>query len=191
MRCWNSNSHRSTWPRCRRAERRHGLRAVRGGRLGAAVAGRSAERLRRAQATLGETRAVAADVTREADVQRLFSELDSVDHVFVSAWQASTGELVSTELGMLQYEVDQRSWGLISVVRHAVPRMSTGSITCLSGAFGSRPAAGAVVTSAMNAAVEALATGLALELAPIRVNAVAPGLIDTPMLGEYREQGAQ
>ena len=69
--------------------------------------------------------------------------------------------------------------------------MTTGSITCLSGQHGSRPVVGAVVTSAMHAAVEVLAQCLALELAPIRVNAVAPGLIDTPLLGDFREQGAE
>ena len=69
--------------------------------------------------------------------------------------------------------------------------MTAGSITCMSGQFGSRPAAGAVVTSAMNAAVETLAKGMALELAPVRVNAVAPGLIDTPMLADYREPGSE
>ena len=50
---------------------------------------------------------------------------------------------------------------------------------------------GANVTIAMNAAIETLAKGLALELAPIRVNAVAPGMIDTPLLGEHRARATQ
>ena len=155
------------------------------------IAGRSASRLSQAKDSLGECRTVVADVTNEGDMQRLFGELDRVDHVFVSAGRAAAGELLGTELGTLRFDVDQRFWGLISVVRQAVPKMKGGSITCMSGLFGSRPAAGAVVTSAMNAAVEALAKGLALELAPVRVNAVAPGLIDTPMLADYREPGSE
>ena len=72
-----------------------------------------------------------------------------------------------------------------------MPKMTGGSITFLSGQYASRPASGAVITAAMNAAIEVLAKGLALELAPIRVNAIAPGLIDTPMLGEEREGAAK
>ena len=69
--------------------------------------------------------------------------------------------------------------------------MREGSITFLSGQYGSRPGVGAVVTAALNAATETLAKGLALELAPIRFNAVAPGLIDTPMLGDERDDAAK
>jgi NAD(P)-dependent dehydrogenase (short-subunit alcohol dehydrogenase family) len=155
-----------------------------------AIAGRSSERLHRAAKDLGDVRAVVADITSESDVQRLFDEFPSVDHVFVSAGQFSGGGVLDAELETLRFDVEQRLWGLIYVVRAAVPRMGAGSITCLSGQFGSRPAADAVVTSAMHAAVETLAKGLALELAPLRVNAVAPGLIDTPLLGDFRDQGA-
>jgi NAD(P)-dependent dehydrogenase (short-subunit alcohol dehydrogenase family) len=68
------------------------------------------------------------------------------------------------------------------VVRHAAPRMQQGSITFTSGSLSSRPRPGAAMLTAMLSAVEALASALALELAPVRVNAVTPGLIDTPLL---------
>jgi hypothetical protein len=100
--------------------------------------------------------------------------------IMMAAAFALGGEVLSTEMETLRLDVAQRFWGLITVIRQAAPKMTTGSITCLSGQHGSRPVVGAVVTSAMHAAVEVLSQGLALELAPIRVNAVAPGLIDTP-----------
>ena len=154
------------------------------------IAGRSADKLQRAVKHLGDVRGVAADITNQTDVQALFDALDSVDHVFVSAGQAAAGPVIDTDIDRLRFDVSQRFWGLIHVVREAAPRMTGGSITGVSGQLGSRPAAGVVVTSAMNAAVEALAKGLALELAPIRVNAVAPGLTDTPLLGDSRDQAA-
>jgi NAD(P)-dependent dehydrogenase (short-subunit alcohol dehydrogenase family) len=82
------------------------------------------------------------------------------------------------DLATLRQIVDERLWGLTSVVRHAAPRMQQGSITFTSGSLSSRPRPG----TAILAAVEALAPALALELAPVRVNAVTRGLIDTPPL---------
>jgi NAD(P)-dependent dehydrogenase (short-subunit alcohol dehydrogenase family) len=140
---------------------------------------------------LGNVREVVADIISESDVQEIFRELDRVDHVFISAGQWLGGKVVEANLETLRADVDQRFWGPLHVVRHATPKMTNGSITLLSGQYASRPADGAVVTAAMNAAIEVLAKGLALELAPIRVNAIAPGLIDTPMLGEYREGAAK
>ena len=62
--------------------------------------------------------------------------------------------------------------------------MKQGSITFITGQLVSRPAVGAVVTAAMGAALETLVKGLALELAPVRVNAISPGAMDTPFAGE-------
>jgi NAD(P)-dependent dehydrogenase (short-subunit alcohol dehydrogenase family) len=155
------------------------------------IASRSAERLEQAAAQLGPVRTVVADITEEIDVQCLFDDLDRVEHVFVSAGQYAEGTVVDAELETLRYDLGQRLWGPIYVIRHVVPKMKTGSITLLSGQYASRPQAGAALTAAAQAAVETLAKGLALELAPIRVNAVAPGLTDTPMLGEFRDQGAE
>ena len=86
------------------------------------------------------------------------------------------------DLEMLRRIVDERLWGLIFVVRHADPRMSQGSITFTSGSLSSRPRPGTAMLTAMRSAVEALTPALALELAPVRVNAVTPGLMDTPLL---------
>ncbi len=72
----------------------------------------------------------------------------------------------------------------IYAIRHATPRMSGGSITLMSGLFSSRPISGAAVVAATVSGIEAMARALALELSPIRVNAIAPGYIDTPLLKE-------
>jgi NAD(P)-dependent dehydrogenase (short-subunit alcohol dehydrogenase family) len=85
-------------------------------------------------------------------------------------------------LDMLRRIVDARLWGLILVVRHAAPRMSQGSITLTSGSLSSRPRPRTAILTAMRSAVEAMAPTLALELAPVRVNVVTPGLMNTSLL---------
>jgi len=155
------------------------------------IAGRSREKLQQAAQQLGHVQSVAADITREAEVQAIFRDLDRVDHVFISAGTWVDGKVVDASLEALAYDVQQRFWGPLYVVRSAAPKMAGGSITFLTGQLASKAAAGVVVTSALNAAVEVLAKGLALELAPVRVNASAPGLIDTPLLGDERSAAAQ
>jgi NAD(P)-dependent dehydrogenase (short-subunit alcohol dehydrogenase family) len=155
------------------------------------IASRSSEKLSRAVQQLGDVRAVSADITSESDVQAIFEAIERVDHVFISAGRLLRGKVMEADLEIFNSDVDQRFWGPLYVVRNAVPKMTAGSLTFLSGQYASKPAPGAIVTAAMNAAIETLAKGLALELAPIRVNAVAPGLIDTPILGEHRDGASE
>ena len=146
------------------------------------IAGRSQAKLTQAQRELGEVRTVVADVTDDASVGRVFEALDHVDHVLISAGTIVNGRIVDNDLATLRHIVDERIWGPTYVVRHARPRMTGGSITFTSGGLSSRPRLGAAMITAGLAAVEALTPALALELAPVRVNAVTPGLIDTPLL---------
>jgi NAD(P)-dependent dehydrogenase (short-subunit alcohol dehydrogenase family) len=155
------------------------------------IASRSRAKLDQAVQHIGDAIAITANITNESDIKRLFAGLESVDHVFISGGILLTGRVMETDMATFRADVDQRFWGPLQVVRYAVPRMTDGSITFLSGQYGSKPRAGSVVTAAMNAATEVLAKGLALELAPIRVNAVAPGLIDTPLLGQHRDRAGK
>ena len=161
---------------------------VKGQGANVTIAGRSSERLRRAMQQLGDVRAIVADITSEAGVQGIFGELDRVDHVFISAGRLLLGKVLEADLETLRSDVDQRFWGPLYVVRTAVPKMTNGSITFLTGSLASRPRVGAIVTEAMFGAIEVLVKGLALELAPIRVNAVAGGTIDTPLMGADRDE---
>lgn len=151
------------------------------------IASRSQEKLADAVKKLGNIRAITADITREPDIQALFTALEHVDHIFVTTGEAFFGKIMETPLETFRNDVEQRFWGPLFVVRHAAPKMTQGSITFLSGLYGSKPEAETVVTSAMDAAIEMLVKGLALELAPIRFNAVAPGGIDTPFVAEFIE----
>jgi len=154
------------------------------------IVSRSRERLERAVRVLGNVEFRVADFTIESEVATIFVDFNRVDHVFISAGSYFGANIMDAELDTFRSDVAQRLWGPLYVVRHAVPKMSNGSITFLTGQLASRPAAGAVVTGAMHAALETLAKGLALELAPVRVNAVEAGTIDTPAFGEYRDQVA-
>jgi len=158
------------------------------------IAGRSEERLRRASESIapaGERlRQVVADLSNESSVQSLFAGESRVDHVFVPAGELRPGggDLMTSEIDALRSILEVRVLGLTYVVRQARPKMESGSITLMSGLYSTRPAAGTGMAAAAIAAVEGLTRALALDLAPIRVNAVAPGPIDTPLWDSFGEQ---
>ena len=147
------------------------------------IAGRDAQKLDAAAHTLNGATTAVVDIADASAVGRVFDGLDRVDHVFVSAGGLTMGAVVTADLQAFRQGVDERIWGNLHVIRAAVPKMTAGgSITLVSGIRAERPAPGTSMTTALVAAVEGLTKALALELAPIRVNAVAPGWVDTPLV---------
>lgn len=155
---------------------------------GAAVtlAGRSPGRLCSAERTLlsrhrtAALQIVAADVAREEDMERLFKSTGPVDHVVLTAADATGAyqPVKGLDLAAGRALIDTKLAGALLVAKHAEV---TGSITFTSGIAAYRPAAGGSVVAAVNGALESLAYALALELAPVRVNVVSPGWVDTPI----------
>jgi NAD(P)-dependent dehydrogenase (short-subunit alcohol dehydrogenase family) len=148
---------------------------------------RSTERLHRAltQQLQGNSaaQAVAADITDEAAVRQAFASLASPDHVYICAAGFLGGSVLDSDMGSLRSALEARLWGAVHVVRAAAPRMQGpgGSFVFTGGVSTDRPAKGAWPTAVATAAAEQLARCLALELAPLRFNAIAPGWTDTPM----------
>lgn len=148
--------------------------------LGAAVtiASRSAERLAAAKADIGDVAAVSLDARNETAVRSFFDKNGTFDHVVVSAADFVGSPLRTSSLADAREAMDSKFWSAVNVARAA--RIEAGGSLCfVSGVLSRRPAAGATLLSAINAAVEVLAQALALELAPVRVNCVSPGRIDT------------
>jgi NAD(P)-dependent dehydrogenase (short-subunit alcohol dehydrogenase family) len=154
------------------------------------IAGRSPEKLGNAVRTLGaggSVRGIAADMTREPDVVRLFEEVGVFDHLVSTAGAAPPNDPVErVDLDGARRFIDNKLVGAISLAKHAVPRLrSGGSITFTSGINKDRPpVSGGAVVTAIAGSFGFLAHALALELAPTRVNVVSPGWVDTPMWDE-------
>lgn len=150
------------------------------------ITGRSREKLDKAQESLGSAaRAVALDIADEAGTREMFASIDRVDHIFAVGADITVGARISGDTEKLRPAMDTRFWGAVYAVKYGGPKMSTaGSITFTSGVSAVRPMPGGSVASASCGAVEALARSLAVDLAPIRVNAIAPGLIDTPLIAQ-------
>ncbi|WP_194909723.1 SDR family oxidoreductase [Catenulispora rubra] len=152
------------------------------------IVGRDAARLAAARKQLqadgpGIATAV-ADVSEESAVERLFAGTGPVDHVVITAVDATGAyQHVSVlDLPAARRLIDTKILGAALVAKHAAPTMpSTGSITFTSGIAAYRPAPGGSIVAAVNGALESLAAALALELAPLRVNVVSPGWVDTPV----------
>jgi NAD(P)-dependent dehydrogenase (short-subunit alcohol dehydrogenase family) len=145
------------------------------------IASRSQTKLDSALAKLGKTaRAVVLDTGDAAAVESFFADEAPWDHVIVTAAQTPTGPVRTLGLADAKAAMESKFWGAYRVAR-AARFKDGGSLTFVSGVLSVRPSASSVLQGAINAALEALARGLALELAPVRVNAVSPGLIATPL----------
>ena len=131
----------------------------------------------------GEAEGHAIDVNDEADVAGVFEKIGALDHLVYTAgdWGVRLGgTLGDLDLAAARAVFSVRFWGALSVVKHCQARIAPGgSITLTDGALAHRPMKGAAVNTAMLGAIEHLVRGLALDLAPVRVNAVCPGLIMT------------
>lgn len=159
------------------------------------VAGRSDARLKEASDQLGAglvTRPV--DATDEREMADLFAGIDLVDHIFVSVGVIFGGTLLEADMTSHRERLDSRVLAAAHAAKFGAPRMSRGgSITFTSGTGARRPNARSnPLASASAGAVESMSRTLAIQLAPIRVNTVVPGLVDTalttPQAGPGREE---
>ncbi|EDT37101.1 SDR family oxidoreductase [Burkholderia ambifaria] len=128
----------------------------------------------------GHLRTEALDITDTAAVDAFCARIGQFDHVVISAAKTATGPLRALPLADAQAAMDSKFWGAYRISR-SIDIAPGGSLTFVSGYLSVRPNASSVLQGAINAALEALARGLALELAPVRVNTVSPGLIATPL----------
>ncbi|MFI9008313.1 SDR family oxidoreductase [Actinosynnema sp. NPDC053489] len=151
------------------------------------IAGRSAERLADAARSLDRPdllRTERVDITREDEVRRLVERTAPLDHVVVTAVDARDAYFPIADFALehARAVLGTKLLGPWLVAKHAGPRLAPGgSITVTSGVAAHRPGPGASVLAAANGALEALVRALAVELAPVRVNAVSPGWVDTPV----------
>jgi NAD(P)-dependent dehydrogenase (short-subunit alcohol dehydrogenase family) len=143
------------------------------------IASRNAERLKKAAAQLG-AKAIPTDVTSDESVGQLFRQCGRVDHVVVTAAQLRTGPIKTVPMEDVRATMEGKFWGAWRVARAAEIRAG-GSLTLVSGFLSVRPRPAAAIVGAVNGALESFGRSLALELAPVRVNVVSPGIIDTPI----------
>jgi NAD(P)-dependent dehydrogenase (short-subunit alcohol dehydrogenase family) len=143
------------------------------------IASRNADKVKAAASRLG-VKGIAADVTSDQSVNDLFRACGPADHVVVSAAQLRTGPFKTVAMDDVRATLEGKFWGAWRCARAAEIRPG-GSLTLVSGFLSIRPRPNSAIVSAVNGALESLARALALELAPIRVNCVSPGIIDTPI----------
>ncbi|MGA1830563.1 SDR family oxidoreductase [Rhizobium wenxiniae] len=151
------------------------------------IASRSAEKLAAASQSLGTVKSAIIDTADEIGIEAFFQENDPWDHIVISAAQTPSGPVRKLSLDDAKKAMESKFWGAYRVARAA--RLSErGSLTFISGFLSERPSASSVLQGAINAALESLGRGLALELSPVRVNSVSPGLIDTPLWSKMEDE---
>jgi NAD(P)-dependent dehydrogenase (short-subunit alcohol dehydrogenase family) len=143
------------------------------------IASRSADKVKAAADKVG-AKGIVADVTNDESVVSLFKACGPVDHAVVSAAQLKSGPFKTVSMDDARSTLEAKFWGPWRIAR-AAEFKTGGSLTLVSGFLSIRPRPNSAIVSSANGAIESLARALALELAPVRVNCVSPGIIDTPI----------
>jgi NAD(P)-dependent dehydrogenase (short-subunit alcohol dehydrogenase family) len=144
---------------------------------------RNADRLEQAALELGALRSAAFDATDFDRLKRFFDELPGpIDHVLVTGPGPYYGPLAEFDLEMARRDVEAHLFLPLEVARNAAGKVRPGGPLLFMGGTGGRATAvGLALISALTAALPALTRNLAVELAPVRVNLIAAGFVDTPL----------
>jgi len=148
------------------------------------IASSDQERLKAALAQLPDTcDGLVVNTRNEADIAALFDHVEELDHMVYTAGDTVRPQpLADVPLDTARDLFEVRFWGAVAATKHAARHVRPeGSIVLTSGTVSVRPTPGTALAAGAAAAVEGLTRGLAAELAPVRVNAVRPGAIRTPL----------
>jgi NAD(P)-dependent dehydrogenase (short-subunit alcohol dehydrogenase family) len=149
------------------------------------------DRVRRAVDELGPSATgEVADLTAENETRDLFERVGSLDHlVFTAGESLILSKLAELDLATARKAFELRFFGALAAVKHAAPRIQVGgSIVLTLGVAKDRPQSGWTIGASLCGAMDALTRALAVELAPLRVNAVSPGFVRTPLWGSIKEE---
>jgi NAD(P)-dependent dehydrogenase (short-subunit alcohol dehydrogenase family) len=174
-------------------------------RAGASVVVVSSRRAKVSEAVIAlgkRAQGEVADLSEEAQILLLFARLGTFDHLVYTAGESlQLGDLKSTDLTAARAAFELRVFAAMGAVKHAAAGIRPGgSVTLTHGIAGARPMKGWTVAASICGAMEAFTRALAVELAPIRVNAVSPGFVRTPLWSNiaetqredmYRDAGAR
>lgn len=157
--------------------------AVAASRAGASVvlAGRKLDALEQTAALAsGPAHVNVIDAANEADVETFFAGAGAFDHLVSTISQGVTGPVGELRAGDVQQAMNAKLWAPFFLIKHGKAYINTaGSFTFFSGIRGARPAPRSSITSLVNGGLEAFAKAMAVELGPIRVNVISPGIVDS------------
>jgi NAD(P)-dependent dehydrogenase (short-subunit alcohol dehydrogenase family) len=147
------------------------------------LVGRNAEPLERAAGELGALSTAAFDATDFERLGNFFSELSApIDHVMVTGPGPYYAPLAEFDFDKGRHDIESHLLLPVQVARYARGKVRPGgTLLFMGGVGGRRTAVGLTLISALTAALPALTKNLALEIAPIRVNLIAAGFVDTPL----------
>jgi len=157
--------------------------AVAASQAGARVilAGRTRETLEATAVLLsGPADLRVVDAAVEEQVVAFFQAVGRFDHLISTASQGVAGPIAKLEAAAIERAFTAKLWAPIFLVKHGAPLISPdGSFAFFSGIRAARPAAGTSITSLVNGGLEAFAKAMAVELGPVRVNVISPGIVDS------------
>jgi NAD(P)-dependent dehydrogenase (short-subunit alcohol dehydrogenase family) len=157
------------------------------------ITGRNPDRLSQAAAEVGAQSTAAFDATDAAALQRFFQGLPApIDHVMVTAGGPTYGSLLEMDAAQVREAMSDRITLGLEVARSAAGKMRPGGTLLLMGSTGARRIGhGNGIASAAFAALSPFVSALALELAPVRVNLIAAGFVDTPLSASLLGDGLE
>jgi NAD(P)-dependent dehydrogenase (short-subunit alcohol dehydrogenase family) len=147
------------------------------------LTGRDPERLERAGQEVDARSTAAFDAADEDQLTRFLHDLPTpIDHVLVTAGGPYYAPLAELDFARARRDLEEHLLLPLHLARESVGKVRAGgTLLFVSGTGGRRPRVGLSLMSAMTAALPALTASLALEIAPVRVNLIAPGFVDTPL----------
>jgi NAD(P)-dependent dehydrogenase (short-subunit alcohol dehydrogenase family) len=157
------------------------------------LTGRNPDRLKTAATALGALSTATFDANDLAALEAFFARLDGpIDHVMVTAGGPYYAPLHEMDFDEARRALQEHPMLMVGVARYGAPQVRPGGTLVFMGGTGGRsPSKGVGLVSAMTAALPALTASLALEIAPVRVNLIAAGFVDTPLSASLLGEGLQ